>query len=78
MEIHLYFQFVSYKVCETCGVIVKAVSYDGHVKMHLRAKAGDNGEDDVASLYCFCDRCGKRFTTQNGLTHHIKVTDCAE
>ena len=36
------------KVCETCGVIVKAVSYDGHVKMHLRAK-GD-GEDD-ASLY---------------------------
>ena len=60
------------KVCETCGVIVKAVSYDGHVKMHLRAK-GDGTEDD-ASLYCFCDRCGKRFTTQNGLTHHIKVS----
>ena len=38
------------KVCETCGISIKAKCYNGHLKMHLRQKAVKDG--DASGMNC--------------------------
>lgn len=57
------------KCCEICGKIVAYYHYQYHIKSHLQNS--DKMRED-ASLYHHCDRCGKRFMTQQGLVNHIK------
>ena len=56
--------------CQTCGKMVQHRRIAEHQRSHLRAKGNRNRDDD--SLYPHhCDKCGKRFSTPQGLRKHI-------
>ena len=58
--------------CETCGKVVSGLSYNNHIKTHLRAMGGGE-ENGAEGLWFYCDKCGKKFTKRDGLRKHIKL-----
>ena len=63
---------VGVRMCDTCGKVYTGRSYEAHMKTHLRKKADDGEEIHDKSLYCYCEKCGKRFAHKRDLRDHVQ------
>ena len=65
-------------VCNVCGKVLKGhEGYQNHKKVHLRAD-GVSEQQAGATLYYYCDKCGKKFTQKGALTYHIRSVHTEE
>ena len=60
------------RVCEHCGKSLKAKQYNSHLRIHRtqELKLLRTTNDD---LWHYCDKCGKRFASKQGMANHVRI-----
>ena len=58
-------------MCTTCGKVIHKSRMANHQNMHLR-KQGVSEAEAPTQLYYYCDICGRKVNSQDGLENHKK------